>query len=65
VEEIDMTFDKPFVFFIQDKDTGEVWFAGTVYQPLLLSEEPEAQGENANWMQEYSYQDYPWSGNLD
>ncbi len=65
VEEIDMTFDKPFVFFVQDKDTGEVWFAGTVYQPLLLSEEPEAQGENANWIQEYSYQDYPWSGNLD
>ena len=62
VEEIDMTFDKPYVFFIQDKDTGEVWFAGSVYEPLPLSEEPEAQGDTAGWVQEYSYQDYAWSG---
>jgi len=33
VEEIDLTFDHPFVFFIRDKATGEVWFTGTVYEP--------------------------------
>ena len=33
VEEIDMTFDKPFFFLIRDKATGEVWFTGTVYNP--------------------------------
>ena len=33
VEKIDLTFDKPFVYFVRDKDTGEVWFAGTVYEP--------------------------------
>ena len=33
VEEIDMTFDKPFMFIIRDKNTGEVWFVGTVYEP--------------------------------
>ena len=33
VEEIDLTFDKPFLFLIRDKATGEVWFTGTVYSP--------------------------------
>ncbi|MBR3414827.1 hypothetical protein IKG73_02305 [Candidatus Saccharibacteria bacterium] len=35
VEEIDLTFDKPFIFLIRDKATGEVWFTGAVYEPLL------------------------------
>lgn len=34
VEEIDITFNNPYLFFVRDKDTGEVWFTGTVYQPL-------------------------------
>lgn len=33
VEEIDLSFDKPYMFIIRDKATGEVWFAGTVYEP--------------------------------
>lgn len=33
VEDIDLTFDKPYMFIIMDKDTNEVWFAGTVYEP--------------------------------
>ena len=33
VEEIDVTFDKPFLFLIRDKKTGKVWFAGNVYNP--------------------------------
>ncbi len=41
VEEIDLTFDKPYMFFIRDKQTGDVWFAGTVYEPLLWEQEPE------------------------
>ena len=40
VEEIDITFDKPYMFLIRDKDSGEVWFMGTVYKPLPWSEEP-------------------------
>ena len=28
-----MTFDKPFIYMIVDKDTKEVWFMGTVYEP--------------------------------
>ena len=32
-EIIDLTFDKPYMFLIRNKDTGEVWFAGTVYEP--------------------------------
>lgn len=35
VKEIDMTFDKPYMYIIRDKDTKEVWFVGTVYEPLL------------------------------
>lgn len=34
VEKIDLTFNKPFMFIIRDKSTSEVWFAGTVYEPL-------------------------------
>ena len=41
VEEIDLTFDKPYMFLIRDKETGEIWFTGTVYEPLSWEEEPE------------------------
>ena len=33
VEEIDLTFDKPYMYIIRDKETGEVWFTGSVYEP--------------------------------
>lgn len=33
IETIDLTFDKPYLFLIRDKNTGEVWFSGRVYQP--------------------------------
>ena len=33
VKEIDITFDNPYLFIIRDKVSGEVWFAGTVYEP--------------------------------
>lgn len=33
VETIDVTFDKPFMFIIRDKQSGEVWFTGNVYNP--------------------------------
>ena len=31
VETIDITFDQPYLYIIRDKNTGEVWFTGTVY----------------------------------
>ena len=34
IEEIDLTFDKPYMYIIRDKATGEVWFTGTVYDPV-------------------------------
>lgn len=34
-ETLDLTFDKPFIFIIRDADTNEVWFLGTVYEPIL------------------------------
>ena len=33
VEEIDLDFNKPYMYIIRDKSSGEVWFAGSVYQP--------------------------------
>lgn len=33
VEIIDITFDKPYLYLIRDKASGEVWFTGTVYNP--------------------------------
>lgn len=37
VKKIDLTFDKPYMFIIRDKDTGEVWFTGSVYNPTAIS----------------------------
>ena len=34
VEEIDLTFDKPYMYIIRDKKTSEIWFIGTVYEPI-------------------------------
>lgn len=33
IEVIDITFNKPYMFLIRDTSTGEIWFAGTVYEP--------------------------------
>ena len=52
VEEIDLTFDKPYMFIIRDKDTGEVWFTGTVYEPIEWSQE-KTQAEQETLYQEY------------
>jgi len=48
IEEIDLTFDKPYMFVIRDKHSGEVWFAGTVYEPLLYSEDKTVYSWNYN-----------------
>ena len=34
IEEIDLTFDNPYMYLIRDKKTNEIWFIGTVYEPL-------------------------------
>ncbi len=31
---VDVVIDKPFMFVIRDKETGEVWFTGSVYEPV-------------------------------
>lgn len=38
VEKINITFDKPYLFFVRDKESGEVWFTGTVYEPIEWSD---------------------------
>lgn len=40
-EEIDITFDKPYMFVIMDKNSKEVWFAGNVYNPLPWEKDPD------------------------
>lgn len=37
IVEIDLTFDKPFLYLIRNKETGEVWFTGIVNQPLTYT----------------------------
>lgn len=49
IEEIDITFDKPYMFIIRDKETGETWFVGTVYEPLSSEDEPGAINEMSNY----------------
>ena len=39
VVEINLTFDKPYLYAIRDKNSGEVWFIGTVYEPTRYSNE--------------------------
>ncbi len=56
VEKITLDFTKPYMFIIRDKATGEVWFAGTVYKPLSLEDEPEV--GNPNNYQIGSYSEY-------
>lgn len=34
IKEIDITFDQPYMFLIWDKNSQEVWFVGTVYEPM-------------------------------
>ena len=38
-DDIDITFDKPYMFLIRDKETGETWFVGTVYEPLKAEDD--------------------------
>lgn len=38
IENIDLTFNKPFMFLIRDKKTGEIWFTGTVYEPIKITD---------------------------
>ncbi len=35
VEEVNITFDKPYIFLIRDKNSGEIWFVGSVYEPTI------------------------------
>lgn len=37
VKEIDLSFNKPFIYFVGDKESGEVWFMGSVYEPSKVN----------------------------
>ena len=39
IERINLTFDKPYMFIIIDKESKEVWFAGTVYEPKAYDQD--------------------------
>ncbi len=34
VKDIDISFNKPYMYLIRDKDSGEIWFTGTVYEGI-------------------------------
>ena len=38
---IEIKIDKPFVFLIRDKETKEIWFVGTVYEPNSWEDDKE------------------------
>lgn len=40
-EPIEVKIDKPFMFIIRDKETGENWFTGTVYEPTSWEDDKE------------------------
>ena len=37
----EIRIDKPFLYVIKDKNTGEIWFVGTVYEPNYWENEKE------------------------
>ncbi len=37
-ESIDLVFDHPFMYLIRNKNNGDIWFVGTVYEPELYEE---------------------------
>lgn len=39
VETIELNFNKPYMYLIRDKESGEIWFVGAVYNPLPVSQE--------------------------
>lgn len=41
---IDLTFEKPYMYIIRDNNSGEVWFAGTVYEPTVYKSYYEEYG---------------------
>lgn len=43
VKHIDLTFNNPYMYLIRNKSTGEVWFAGSVYEPTLYTETPSGE----------------------
>lgn len=48
VEYIEMDFNKPYMYLIRDKETGEVWFVGSVYEPLDASKDTNVYGTYRN-----------------
>ena len=38
---VKVIIDKPFLYFIRDKKTGEIWFVGTVYEPNSWEKDKE------------------------
>jgi len=43
-----ITIDKPFLYVIRDKKTGEVWFIGTVYEPMKWADYQKERDEASN-----------------
>ena len=37
----EIKIDKPFLYFIRDKQTNEIWFVGTVYEPNSWEQDVE------------------------
>jgi len=37
IVKINLTFNNPYLYIIRDKNSGEVWFIGTVYEPIKHS----------------------------
>jgi len=38
---VNIIIDKPFLFVIRDKNTGDIWFTGTVYEPNKWADEKD------------------------
>jgi len=55
---IDVIINKPFMFIIRDKNTKDIWFTGTVYEPNLWENDKEDYGKSFGGFGEFGGFDF-------
>jgi len=48
-KQVVIVFDKPFMFIIRDKNTKDIWFTGTVYEPNKWEDEKASYEEERGY----------------
>ncbi|MBR4178304.1 MAG: hypothetical protein IKR57_03025 [Bacilli bacterium] len=44
-QKIEIVFNRPFIYIIKEKDNDNIWFFGTVYEPMKYEDNPKCENE--------------------